>query len=618
MKKIYLTLLSIFLLCSFVCATLEVSPSSKTINANPGDSKDVTFTFTADSNTTFMISKGAGSIGSWVEFSKYDFSLQEGETAFTTMTINIPEDAQAGSYTITPSFGDVTATITLNVEGEQQVSPSSSCNIDIFPTILTNVKVKQGDSKTRNIQLTVPSCYSSPLTVQGVALQTDEQPIQLGELNLGTIQPGNSVQIPIEINAEGISTGQYSDTLQFLLYNSTGNKINVPSVSISVLVSAGIQPITNFSFSELPTCSLDSIELNLNNTYKLTCTNTNPNIQINPVINDQMIKGIAVEETSSQYIYKFKPIKIGTTEIIARFLYKNAQIGTPFRQEIKISPSGNSAISGINMKFEFIPDLDSAGDGEEIIVHAVDNKTNSYIENAKIYLDGVLINNSFIIQARRNYTLRATAPGYLDYVQNIYINPKPIKIELNPSSGWIEGEQIQITTTPPNASLFYDGVKLDGNIIENPTAGNHTIEAIYQGYQTTIMNISVSESVSIISNPEFKKGVEQVFVLSREADWQVLYAKNSEDMFQNYLNGTGDKIVFTPKKEGVYQIKINGNVKYTKELKGFSITSFFNHWYWYIVFGLIIVIIIYVVRKRGGGGIYLPKEYTAPGTVSEV
>ena len=237
-----------------------------------------------------------------------------------TITITFTPPTTIGNFFGAIIFGDnLTVPITLNILQQS----TTGCEIDIFPLTLNNIKLAQGDKKIRNIQLTLPACYQGYINVQGVSLQTDSKPLQLGEISLGRIQPGNYINIPIDMDSSNnVPTGSYSDVLSFLLYNSTGSKVIVPTVSLSVMVTSGISPLSNFSLTELPTCSLDAVELSINNSYKLTCTVPNPNINIQPVVDYKFIKGISVSETSSQYIYEFKPIIQGSTKIIANFLYR--------------------------------------------------------------------------------------------------------------------------------------------------------------------------------------------------------------------------------------------------------------------------------------------------------
>jgi len=600
MKKISIVILAL-LMIQPVLAVITVTPTAQTINVQAGSSVQRIFTLISDQQESVPISKGGGSIANWIDFDNYYPNVTNTSNTYVTMTMTIPSSAQTSTYTISHGFGSATSTTTLNVQGQQQTINPTQCTLDVFPLTLTNIKVKQGETKTRNVQITVPSCYPSHVKIQGVTLQTDEKPLQLGELSLGILQPGNSVLIPIEIDAVDASTGQYSDTLSLLIYNSTGSRIDVPAISISTLVTIGISPISNFSLSDLPSCSLSSIQLTTNSTYKLTCSNPNPNIDIRPVVDKKMIVGVNVVP-GTQYVYEFKPVLIGTTIIGAEFWYKNAPIGSGFEQEVRITPSGNEPISGTQIRFEFFPSLINANEGENLVVHAVDNKTGSYIQSAKIYLDGLEINNSLSLKSGKNYTLRAEANGYLGYVETIAINSRIIELTLNPLSGFMEGKLIKITTKPENVSLFLDGAKLTSTDFF-PIKGFHVLEAIEEGYKGYSTNFTVEEGLAILSNiPELKKGIQQVLNINKNASWQVLFADDLTSQFNPIASGISDKIIFTPEKAGLYKISLNNEDKWSSEIKGWGGKVLGMQWYvWIIAIAILGTSVFFIFRRNHHG-----------------
>ena len=519
------------------------------------------------------------------------------------ITIFLAQNIPIGSYTGKIIFSDNSNNITVNIVKTQEQlppTPAGECPIDIFPTILTNIKVQQGETKTRNIQINVPSCYTSTVRIQGVSLQTDEKPIILGELSLGNIVPGNSKNIPIEINAFKVSTGSYSDTLQLLLYNINGTRINVQSVSISVLVTAGISPITNFSLSQLPSCSLNAITLTLNSSYKLTCT-VNPNIQIKPIIDTKYIKGKSVEETSTTYVYEFEPKAIGVTRFIAEYWYKNAPIGNPYEQEIRIS-SGNTPVQGTTLDIHFYQkDIKKDISNLEPTLTAIlvkDTNTQSLVSNPNIYLNGKQVNSTFNLEEYKTYELVADAPGYISKTINFTVISLPlITISLNPSSDFFENTPIYVNTTPTNASIFLDGIKQENKVILT-SPGIHTIEAIAENYKNTKINITIQELVKITSMPEFKKNTEAIILLSKNVSWEIKYAAGLSSQYTNIESGIGDKMLFTPEKSGLYQIMAEGRTLHNFEIK--SSFTWFKWWYLLIIAGIVIVLIF--IRQRNVRG----------------
>ncbi len=516
-----------------------------------------------------------------------------------------------GSYSgFIYSSDGMTTNINLNISDSSQSNPSG-CIIDIFPTIMNNVKIQQGEKKVRNIQLSVPSCYNSSVNINGVNLQTDEQPIQLGELALGLIQPGNSILVPIDINAEGVSTGQYSDTLQFLIYDNKGNKINVPSVSVSVLVSQGISPMNNFSLSQLPTCSLDSITLNLNNTYKLTCSVSNPNIEVKPIIDSKYVKGVSVSESSTQYIYEFKAVLTGITSINAEYLYKNAPIGTPFSQEIKITNSGTLSIGGIDMKAEFY----QGGVKKEIdgliatttVILATDNKTGNLINPFDLYLDGVKLNQTNIdLKSDKIYNIRVCANGYNDLIiYNLSVSQNQISYTISPQKNEYEqGEQITVNSSIANVSLLLNNYIVSNPIILN-SPGNNTLQIVKEGYVSANITFKVNPSISLGSctpiQSEWDKGKTIICSLTQNSSWEVFKDGALTD------SGNGNSLEFKLTDYGNWEIKANNKyVGGTNLIKGSSWYNPFSwnldyiktNWFWFLIFGIFIVGGVYVFIKR--------------------
>ena len=600
MKKILFVFVGILIIQTI--SAITCNPSYVTTSYNQSESKQVSISCTNQANQTITLTKTG------------DFTLSQDSIlplSIQTITLTFNPASAIGYNTGSLTFSDSTVIPIFYSVLTNQQTISSACSIDIFPTVLTNIKIQQGETKIRNIQLSVPSCHS-PVNVNGVALQTEEKPIQLDELSLGTIQPGRSILIPININAVGVATGQYSDTLQILLYDTNGSKINVPSVSISVLVSQGIQPTSNFSFNELPTCSLDAITLNLNNTYKLTCSISNPNFEIKPIIDNKYIKGMSVSETSSQYIYEFKAVFLGETMINAEFIYKNAPIGTPFSQEVRITPSGNSPVPGTDLKIIFFPSLDSMQDGQETIIQLVDNKTDSLVDSPEIYINAIPLipmNSSaksfpFKMNVGTNYELRAVAPGYNNLIMTANISSKSIDYTIIPSKDkYITGDYITINSSIENFSIFVNGVSTSSSFYITKE-GQTEIKLMKTGFLSTVKNITVESAVSLkncIPNDKtlWKKGKDISCQLTKNVSWSVY----NDAVLKN--SGTGDFLNFTIDKKGVWEIKAEDKFLDSINLQSKSILDFFKGkfifmavWLWFLIFGGIIGLIV-VLRRKG-------------------
>lgn len=517
--------------------------------------------------------------------------------------INFYQGNPKGTHYSFISFSDNSNTIPIIFNVTEDSPTQAPCSIDIFPLVLTNIKIQQGETKTRNIQLTVPSCYNSTVSVSGVALQTDEKPIQLSELNLGIISPGHSVLIPIEINALGVSTGQYSDTLQLLLYDSKGNKIDVSSVSVSVLVSTGITPITNFSFSQLPTCSVDAITLSLNNTYKMTCSIQNPNIKIKPLIDTNYIIGKSLTENSAQSIYEYQAIKSGETTIGAEFMYNLASIGSPYIQDIKITPSGVASAGGVYMNIQFfqngvIRNKDNLNVGTTQLI-ITDNSTGNLIGNYDFYLNGQkLANSSFDMELSKSYNLRIHNDYYNDFIlDNLTISQIPLTIIITPDKpSYVPGEIINITSNTNVTILVNEFVVSSPYYITTP--GNNVIKVIKDGYASVNKTIFVDTPIGITActplESEWKKGKEVICDLNKQSNWSVY---NDGKLV---VNNIGTRIQFKLDNYGTWEIRSNNNI-----LRSIPLTkSSFLNWiqkYWYFLIGAGVIgffVIVYVRKKN--------------------
>ncbi|MEK6884569.1 MAG: hypothetical protein AABY22_33360, partial [Nanoarchaeota archaeon] len=401
-----------------------------------------------------------------------------------------------------------------------------------------------------------------------------------------------------------VATGTYTDTLLINIFNTTGDKISVPSVTISVTVTAGINPNTEFSLANLPTCSLNSIEMNLNNTYKLTCANIQPNIQVRPIIDTIFITGIGVTENTGQYIYEFKPKIAGNSEIKAEFLYKNAPIGTPYTQGIKITQSGSSPITGINLDISFYQDgkkkdITTLSSGSvDILVK--DEKTGKIITSFIIYLNGRLVNTTFNLDPDRVYELIVDSSGYLSKALNFSLTPSEIQMTLSPAKSFYNlNDVINVTTTPEDASILYDNQKNNGHLIIPVEEGVHIIRAIKEGYVGKELNITVKAIVTVrTTDPppdQWEDGGEVKLELSKETDWKVL--KDSAAIF----TGKSNLVVFTIDGAGTYTVEADGTEVYRKVIENtkWSFPNLKWRW-WYSAIIIAFITLFYFLFIRNG------------------
>lgn len=609
MKKIFIFIIvSLFLINLVNATTINIAPSSLAETLKQGESKsiDIVYIIQNTDNSSINVNINTGSFPSSLITSSVATipvpALSTSSGSFK-LNISIPSTLNPQTYSGPIYIGSYQLNANVVVESSSQTP--SGCNIDIFPLTLSNVKLIQGESKQRTISLSVPLCYPSYVRVNGVILSNDEKPIQIGELNLGNVQAGGSLNIPIIMDAiSNVAGGNYQDILQFLIYDKDGNKINVQSVSISVLVTQGINPLDSISLADLPVCSLNSINLNLNNSYKMTCSLVNSNIEIRTITDYNYIQGISVTDTTGQYIYEYKTKREGLTTIGAEFLYHGGNIGSPFLQEVKISSSGNPPISGTSLNFVWYQNnvqrqLSELINGETKI-QVIDDKTKNILTSDKylLYLNGDIINDTFTLESGKPYDLRAhsVTGDYIDKVINFTLSPQNITI--NAPESVTSGATFTITTVPENASIL-----IDEYLMSYPysisSVGMHLIRASKEGYLTSTKNITVTEAslVTSVTPPENTKlGKEITVDFSQSVSWYVRYVKNitSGEDSDNFAEGIGTQASFKPKKAGTYNVYTNNNLAHSFIFES-SGNWFTNNWIWILIGVLIVGVICYFI-----------------------
>jgi hypothetical protein len=581
MKKLNILTISIILtlLVTSVYA-LTCNPSSITLSNKLGETP-TSQTITCQNNENNSVSiyqSGTGSLFSVSQAMPIIIANNSNQTFILTFS----QQNTVGNFSAFLYSSDgLNLPVNINI-----ASASSSCDLDLFPLSMNNIKIQIGDKKSRSIQLSVPSCYTSDVKINAVTLATDEKPIQLGEINLGVVKPGSSIQIPIDLDANGISVGSYSDNLQILAYNDLGKKIDIPQVNINVMATAGINPITNFTFEQLPTCSIDSLVLNMNKTYKMTCSIPNPNIKVSPIVDRQFIKGSSVSETSNQIVYEFSGIKIGTTQVGAEFLYNNFPIGSSFMQEVKVTPNSGLNVGNVNLNIQFFQKgikktVDNLSIGESTVL-IVDNQTGNLIPSYQMYVNGNLYPNStLLLESEKIYELRFVVSGYIDLVlSNVSVNQLPLTFSLSPYKEiYRQGDYININSTVSNFTVLLNNI-----IMPNPfpinQIGNLTIQLVKEGYITQNITIQVKPVISLVScsplQAEWKKGSEVTCQISENTTWSVLRAGLL------VTTGTGSTLSFDLNNIGAWSITSSDGTmtSFNVEDKGW-LNFIITHWLWF-------------------------------------
>lgn len=595
--KLLTFLLPLIFMVSFISAT-SLMPSTNQItltNINPSQQ----ITITNNGNSTYSLTTTPS------EISLSSLTIPGNVTNFP-LTISISSSAPIGNYTRQLIFNDGT-TINISIQNNPVLGNPQSCQLYTYPYTST-YQITQGSSGQGNqIKIVANNCPS--LTFNDVTPSSGGSFVNIASKG----QTGQTYTFTLGWDTTGVPVGTYTNTYQVSATDSQGNvyTLNNP-ISVSLVVTQGISPISNFSASNLPSCSLTTTNLQINQTYSLSCTNLNPNIIISPQINPQYLIGNGISITSNTYNYNFIPLNPGVTNVTANFLYDNALVGIPFTQEVTISSNGQAPGTGMYMQFS--PSIDSFNQSlgpYNTVVQAIDNATQSLITDATFYLNGVQVNNTLTLQPGVNYTLRAHAEGYNDNVQYIYINPQFINITISPNP-LIANTPVYVNVTPYDASVFIDGSSLTltngtGNI--TLSAGNHNLVAIDQGYVQSNLTLDVLNQIGIVSTTQWILNTPQYVVLNREANWTILYAKDNTSSYSVIMGGQSQNISYTPQNRGNYEIQANGLNLGIYSIPPAPIVTFFkNTWVIWVVAVVVIFLVILILKQRGGsgGGISLP------------
>ena len=525
---------------------------------------------------------------------------------FTTTSISSvvvdTNETETGDFTITfsPSISDedklyadyirlgsenILAKIT--VEEDQ----TGTCRLIELPHT-TSFRITQGETGTTQ-QIKIRASTECPdLIFNSLAPQTQmDKPMYIE--SMGESEQGREYIFTVGLDAVDVQTGTYSNS--YIVSAFSGDTIYSKTIPLSVTVSSGTAP--DSTFTTLPTCSLSASEFALNQTYKLICNSISPNIEVQPVIDYDYIKGIGVSETGDSYEYSFQPIQFGNTEIKARFLFKNAPMGSEYSQEVRILAS-SGVVQGTSLALKFYPDLYEAKEDEPITIRAVDNESGNILTNAKIYLDGIeMLNDSLVLKSNKNYEIRASFIGYRDLVETINLNPKLINFTIG--TEYNLGDSLNFTTDPEDAT-----VTLNGSLISLPfplnSIGTFEISVSKLGYTTSTQNITVgSHSKIIYSTPidSIEKGGEILVEFAENetliyVDFQADPSEAAVILVQEF---TGKQVSFLTEKEGVYHVYADGEfIQQFSVIKSDGWWNFYKSpWVWIPAIIILILLFIY-------------------------
>ncbi len=589
-------LMLVLMLAAASALTVSTSPTSITETLSQGQTKNVSLLYTI-SNTDNSSQSAILNLGNFPSgfLNSNSSNIVVPANSQVSGTINIAlttsASTQPNTYTGSIFLSSQQIPVSLTVT-QGQASQTGVCKIYTLPIPLSK-SLEAGSTDAQSIDVYVSKYCSTALRI------TTNQPVQQKPIKFdavsGSVEPSEKFTIQLKYDTRDVARGTYTDNIIISGIDDNENQYSL-QIPLSVTVTNSISPVTNGTFSTLPSCSLSSSSFSINQTYKLTCTNIDANIDVQTAVDPSFIVGVApyVEETTTTYSYFFTPIKFGDTTFKANFLFKGAQIGTGFSQVISIG--GTPATStGSKLVAKFYPELYESKDGN-VIVRILNNQTGDVYDDALIYLDGALVNNSLHLSSNKEYELRATKAGFLPIVQKISITPKIINFSLN--SQYVLGDILNFETNPANATILYDNQFVTFPLVLDEE-GAHTISASFLGYTTTTKNITVAKTSRIlVSTPteDAKVGkVLNVTVDRNDSNLRIVYREDSSAA-QQVLNQTiGSSISAEIEKKGLYDVYADNFPIKSYTVEGKSI--FASWWFWVIIVILVVSLVIWMMRS---------------------
>lgn len=575
--------------------TLDAYPNE--LKLKPGDSSQIFISYSIDNTNGLGGAKGVSLNGNpqFISYSggSINFGTNTTTTGILTLQVNVPSDASNGDVTNTVTVDGVNKNILFHIEGEE---PTTGCRLIELPHT-TSFKIKQGETGASGEIKVKASSECADLDFNVIEQTQMSKPMFIQ--SKGESIPGEEYSFTIGLDATDVSVGNYNNV--YTISASSGDNVYQKSISLSTTVTLGDSPISNNTFSDLPTCNLET-ELKLNSSYIFSCSNENPNLAMEVLYND-FFKGISVSEDGSNFKYKFQPLKMGNTDFVCLFKYKGVPIGDPFVKEVRITKSG-SAVSGTELKVLFYQssvkkEIDKLSTGNVNLL-IKDESTDSVVEEFTLYLNGDKINNSFYIEADKFYELIVDSPTYSSRTLNFTVSESELDVKIIPDQTYYyNGDQIEFNTSINDTVYLFDNEKITNPFILNKI-GNFTIKVVKENYKDKIFNLTIRERITWRSyepNPvqDWKKGKDVIIRLSKNSSWEV---KKDDTITQT---GNSDLVEFEISDYGKWGVYAEGNYVIGHDLVKKSWTKDLWNWikeHWIISTVIILVIIL-------GGGWYL-------------
>lgn len=608
MKKEIISLLLAFVLFAFPGLALQITPNQWSYNYDSLQNStlpSMSFTISNPSNQSIQITPSfSGQISSLYTASPP--SIIVAASSVGTLVVQLSDrPSQSGIYI---SYLDIEGN-QIPIVLEATVTPPQSCTLSpLVSSYITKIK-STSNPFTKTFSVIVGEGCTGGLEIQRpILLNTingdyGEQPISLtGSLSLGKKEISEKASFDLEFNAKGLESTQYNPKVLIIGTTLSGSQIKA-EVDLLISVSKTSSPATNITFSDYPTCTLPSFQLQLDAEYNLVCSVKNPSIKVNIPYNENIV-GVKVEESgeNEDFVWKFRPTKVGEFPLVAYWTFDNLPVGEPQVYNLVVTENVVAG-AGESLLLEYYPPKGELQPGDQLSFLVKDNSTRQIVE-AKIYINGKLFEEDvLVVEDGKQYTIAVSATGYPALEDTLVVFARPIQLIVSPSVAEV-GSLITWSTVPTGAAVYINGVEWTEPSFTPSEPGNFTIKASKERYAETERKVTVETALSLTSfldpEGEYYIGEELNLNLSKSVEWQVLYSASEGEPPSVMAKATGSVVSFEPTQEGAYRI-VGG----PKTLATLNITNkpWYKKWmYLVLIVFLVVVAGVWYLNRDGSSG----------------
>jgi len=587
LRLVIILSVAIFIVPNILALTLTTSKTAISFDYTLGDSQpaDISITFTNSENSSGVVALNKSGDGtSLFNLSTTSILFNGSESKSLLIKFGIPQEADIKVYSSNINYNEFSIPVLINVKAK--TTTTTGCKV-LLPSELFQNSIKKGVAPfTEEFILKISNKCVNGLTItdtreSGQVTQTEQgkQPIRLtGAVPKGDYEKGESISLKVEFDVSLLNLGDYRASI--VITSTEGDEQLTQKMDFRIFVVGTASPLTNDTFSTLPSCSLSTADLQIGRTYQLVCNNVvSSNYQLAIIDNIlEYLKGVNLEEPANQIIWTFTPIKLGNAKLKYFFKAKGTPIGELKEHDIRISQVTTGEL-GTKLKFDFYPkslNMDSlkAGDKFNVLIKAVNpdvgNDTGTVLNDYVLYKDGVQVNtNEFIVSGGDEFTLLASSVGFGSIEQIIKVPLDTISLSF-PADIEI-GQNITFSTSPSDALLYLDGIEI-GKTYSFPATGFYTLSVKREGYKDTSYSVPVTEPLQLISEiPKKIKIADEVIIeFNKGVDWEVRYKSKNETQTTQFSAGSSNPINFIPSEKGIYEVYARGQKIAEYDLTGFS------------------------------------------------